>query len=44
LKEVLSQFAPGEIIRVTELPGRLRLTERYEIQNMIFTRERLYDV
>ncbi|WP_289139634.1 replicative DNA helicase [uncultured Brevibacillus sp.] len=44
LKEVLSQLAPSEIIRVTELPGRLRLTERYEIQNMIFTRERRYDV
>ncbi|MGQ7279629.1 replicative DNA helicase [Brevibacillus thermoruber] len=44
LKEVLTHLAPGESIRVTELPGRLRLTERYEIQNMLLTREGHNDV
>jgi hypothetical protein len=39
LKEVLSMLQPGEQIMVTELPELLRLTERYEIQNMRLCRE-----
>jgi hypothetical protein len=43
-KEALALLEPGEIIRVHELPNRLRLTERYEIQDMILIREGNADV
>ncbi|MFY0544952.1 replicative DNA helicase [Brevibacillus sp. H7] len=44
LKEVLALLKTDEFIRVTEMPNLLRLTERYEIQNMIFVREGSDDV
>ncbi len=38
-KEVLDLLEPGEAISVTEMPDLLKVTERYEIQNMMLRRE-----
>lgn len=44
LREVLAELKPGQSIHVTELPVRLALTKRYEIQDMKLTREDRDDV
>ncbi|RNB82634.1 replicative DNA helicase [Brevibacillus nitrificans] len=44
LREVVAMLEPGQSIHVAELPARLELTNRYEIQNMKLTREDQSDV
>ncbi|MFX8938126.1 hypothetical protein ABTN00_20980, partial [Acinetobacter baumannii] len=44
LREVFALLLAGQSIHVIELPIRLRVTKRYEIQDMMLIKEDRYDV